>query len=324
MYDALYFSKKGYAIHAQQIITIFLYGVKGLGKTHRQQVEFAPGRFDEFLGGSQGGAQFTPCQKVADVRAVGATGRQGDAQGAAQLGINFSCQRLGVCANNQRLAPTDKYIERPVLLGLGGGAYQGTQARNQHVALVQQVIGDTRTPCRGIGDFSVQDGDAFRELVYLLHRRVNATVQLRRDIINPTDHVLKALHQRFGLRQHDLALRNRGRAARDRLCSSKKTVHGLGQTGGRIGQHFINTARGGGKKLKIITRRRALLDVGGEELIECALYRGHLHAGAQITHTNVLGLSGAKNHRLSAVALGIDVGDVLPGCGYGALEGSQG
>ena len=131
----------------------------------------------------------------------------------------------------------------------------------------------------------------------------------------------KACRQAVGIAQKAAALHGGGRVAGQIACRFKEQVHRRGQADALVAHHVDQAIDIGQQRLLALELALAVAQVRLDKSVVLTTHRVKAGARAHVAATNQTRLVGADGHVLTAVPLGVDVGDVVRHRGQRPLVG---
>ena len=232
-------------------------------------------------------------------------------------------QGVVVAADHQRLTGADEYIHRPVTLFQRRHVGELAEVVDQLVALIEDVVGDAAGGAVQCADPRVDRSQRLRKGVDLTDLAFEVAVQLMADILQPAVEGIEAIAQLTGSVEHHRARGYRGRVIGDIVDTRKKLLQRIIDTRRGIGKHVVDLPCALLKDRKLLVRRGVVANARSQVTVITASDRRHLDAGPDVTLRGNLRRARIQLHNLAAVALGIDVGDVVPCRLHLPLEGVE-
>ena len=196
--------------------------------------------------------------------------------------------------------------------GLHADADEFGQVVEQLVALIEQSRGLIRLPVAA-PQLAVDGGQLRREGIDFADVGVDRLARIGGDAIQLAGEFAKARGDAVGAGQILAAHVAGGGRSRDRLCRREILVQGLGQA--RIGAaHHVGDPVGIlHQRVLRVQGAVAVAQIGAGEVAVGALDAVDHHAGPQIDGASICRRAGAERNFLAAVALGVEVRDIVAG-----------
>ncbi len=284
-------------IHAFHVLL-----VHGVGKRQGDDADLVTRRIQHVVTIVEQTADFAATDLVGDVVDVVA-----DLQRHIKLAgisrVNGGQQTVGVFAHHQRFALADKHVHATGILVIHRGEVNELcQLIKLGVTLVQQLI-HLAAGGSGNAQLVVQFGDVARYGINLRGGAFQPRVQV---VVLPFQigvHAIQTLHQCIGLGDKEFTVGQTGRVINGGLQSTKIVIHGTGDTGGLGRQQVVQLVGKRLVNLGVAVGGRIRPDLAAQELVG--------DAGDVIYFDTGNALTGRKLRTLTAVAVGVDVGNVL-------------
>ena len=250
-----------------------------------------------------------------------ALGLECQLQAFGLVGVGHGGDLRGTGAHHQRVAASRVDIDDAAVLNHRIAAGIAHQLRDQLVAAVEHV----RRHAGGVFADDAVDLRHFRcQPVDLGGAGDQAVVDLVAQRFHLRGHALEAADQRVGAVQHAAAVGGAGSVGRQAVDRIEEVGPHAGQVGGAVREQGIDAVGPCRKLLQARQFTTAVEQPRDRQLVGDAAHVGDHRAVADPGVTGVGGRARGEIHLLPAVALGLDVGDVVAGSRQCTLEGEQG
>ena len=221
---------------------------------------------------------------------------------------------VGVLPHHQGLAVADEDVVAAVALGHHTGLDQLVQFGHQRVPLVPQVVGLVVVGGTfGDGNLLVHGGDFRGEGVDLLDHAGELGIDAAAQVAEAAVQGVHPGHQGLGGADHGLAGGNGTGIGRHLAHPLEERGQGGGKTGSLVRQHVVDLADLVEIGLELVLLGFRLEHLVVQELAEDAPHVAHVHAVADKAGAGELGSIGGLDGLLTAIAFGVDVGDIVLG-----------